>query len=85
MFGVPFDSPANVLCDNNGAVKIRQYRPESMLTKKHNAINYHDICKAVAAKILQVGKEDGMTNLAALFTKCSRLIVAAHCAGILCI
>ena len=49
-----------------------------MLTKKHNAINYHDICKAVAAKILQVGKEDGMTNLAALFTKCSRLIVAAH-------
>ena len=31
---------------------------------------WHAICKAVAAGILQVGKEDdGMTNLADLFTK----------------
>jgi hypothetical protein len=27
------------------------------------------ICKAVAAKILRVGKDNGMTNLADLFTK----------------
>ena len=40
-----------------------------MLAKKHNAINYHVIREAVAAKILRVGKEDGMTNLADLFTK----------------
>jgi hypothetical protein len=40
-----------------------------MLMKKHNAINYHAICEAVAAKILQAGKEDGMINLADLFTK----------------
>jgi hypothetical protein len=69
MFGVPFDSPANVLCDNNGAVKIRQYRPESMLTKKHNAINYHAVREAAAAGVLEVHKEDTQTNLADLFTK----------------
>ena len=37
--------------------------------KKHNAINYHAIREAVAAKIIRVGKEDGLTNLADLFTK----------------
>jgi hypothetical protein len=68
MLGVQIDSPANVFSDNNGVVKNTTI-PESMLTKKHNAINYHAICEAVAAKILPVGKEDGMTNLADLFTK----------------
>ena len=68
MFGVPFNGPANVFCDNNGVVKNTTI-PESMLAKKHNAINYHAIRKAVAARILRVGKEDGMTNLADLFTK----------------
>ncbi len=38
--------------------------PESMLANKHNAIH-----EAVAEKILRVGKEHGMTNLADLFTK----------------
>jgi hypothetical protein len=68
MFGVPIDGPANVFCDNNGVVKNTTI-PESVLAKKHNAINYHAIREAVAAKILRVGKEDGMTNLADLFTK----------------
>jgi hypothetical protein len=67
MFGVPIDGPANVFCDNNGVVKNTTV-PESMLAKKHNAINYHAIREAVAARILRVGKEDGMTNLADLFT-----------------
>ena len=35
-----------------------------MLANKHNAIH-----EAVAEKILRVGKEHGMTNLADLFTK----------------
>jgi hypothetical protein len=63
MFGVPIDGPANVFCDNNGVVKNTTI-PESMF-----AINYHVVRKADAAKILRVGKEDGMTNLADLFTK----------------
>ena len=68
MFGVAIEGPANVFCDNNGVVKNTTI-PESMLAKKHNAINYHAVREAVAAKILRVGKEDGMTNLADLFTK----------------
>ena len=37
MLGVPMDGPANVFCDNNGVVKNTTI-PESMLTKKHNAM-----------------------------------------------
>ncbi len=37
--------------------------------KKHNAINYHAMQEAVVAGIIQVGKEDGLTNLADMFTK----------------
>ena len=71
MFHVPIDGPANVVyCDNNGVVKnITTILDESMLAKKHNAINYHVVREAVAARIMRVGKEDGMTNLADLFTK----------------
>ena len=69
MFGVPIDGPANIFCDNNGVVKNTTI-PESMLAKKHhNAINYHMVREVVAAKIIRVGKEDGMTNLADLLTK----------------
>ena len=79
MFGVPIGGPANVFCDNNGVVKNTTI-PESMLAKKHNAINYHAIREAVAARILRVGKEDGMTNLADLFTK----VLTADCRRALC-
>ena len=51
MSWVSIAGPANVFCDNNGIVKNTTI-PESMLAKKHNAINYHAICKAVAAGIL---------------------------------
>jgi hypothetical protein len=68
MFGVPIDGPTNVFCDNNGVVKNTSI-PHSTLLKKHNAINYHAVREAVAAQIIRVIKEDGMTNLADLFTK----------------
>jgi hypothetical protein len=74
MFGVPIDGPANVFCDNRGVVKNASI-PESVLAKKHNAINYHAVREAVAAKIMRVAKEDGMTNLADLFTK---ILVGKH-------
>ncbi len=57
-----------LMCSNNGVVKNASL-PHSTLQKKHNAINYHAIREAVAAGILRVGKEDGITNLADLFTK----------------
>lgn len=68
MFGVPIDGPANVFCDNQGVVKNASL-PESTLSKKHNAINYHVVREAAAAGILRFGKEDGETNLADLLTK----------------
>jgi hypothetical protein len=68
MLGAPIDGPASVFCDNHGVVKNMMI-PESMLAKKHNAINYHGVREAVAAKIIRLGKEVGMTNLADLLTK----------------
>ena len=68
MFRIPIDGPANVFCDNCRVVKNISIL-ESTLMKKHNAINYHTVWEAVAAGILQVGKEDGKTNLADLLTK----------------
>jgi hypothetical protein len=68
MFGIPIEGPANVFCDNHGVVKNTS-TPESMLMKKHNAINYHAVREAVAVGILRVGKEDVETNLADLLTK----------------
>jgi hypothetical protein len=65
MFGVPIKGPAKVLCDNQGVVKNASI-PELVLSKKHNAINYRE---AIAAGIIQVGKEDGTTNLSDLLTK----------------
>ena len=58
MFGFPIDGPANVFCDNQGFVKNSSI-PESVLSKKHNAINYYAVRKAVAAGIMRVGKEGG--------------------------
>ena len=37
--------------------------------KKHNAVNFHIIRESVAAKMIQVGKEDTVTNIADVFTK----------------
>jgi len=68
MFGIPLRGPASVLCDNQGVVKNTSL-PESTLSKRHNAINYHAVREAAAAGILRVGKEDGHTNLADAFTK----------------
>jgi hypothetical protein len=68
MLGVEVHGLANVFCDNCGVVKNLSI-PESMLMKKHNAINYHAVREAVVAGILRVGKEDGKTTLADLLTR----------------
>ena len=68
MFGLNLQGPACTFCDNAGVVK-NVSKPESVLHKRHNAVNHHIVCKAVAAKIMVVGKEDGATNIADSFTK----------------
>jgi hypothetical protein len=65
MFGVPLEGPAQVFCDNQGVV-MNASIPESVLTKKHNAINYHAVREVAAADVLDVIKEDTKTNLADL-------------------
>jgi hypothetical protein len=67
MFGIPIDEPAHVFRDNQGVVKNTSI-PESVLSKKHNAVNYHAVREAVTAGILKVTKEDGNTNIADLLT-----------------
>ena len=68
IFVVPLDVPTDAFCDNRGVV-MNLIKPGSTLQKKHNAINYHAVCKADTAGILRVGKEDGETSLADLLTK----------------
>ena len=67
-FGIPIDGPCDVFCDNEAVFKNAS-RPESTLTKKHNAINYHICREAVAAFIMRVAKEDTFTNITDAFTK----------------
>jgi hypothetical protein len=69
MFGIPIEGPTNVYCDNEGVVKNTSI-PESVLGKKHLSIAYHAVREAVAAGIMRVAKENTLTNLADLFTKC---------------
>ncbi|KAL7537428.1 hypothetical protein ACHAWF_005758, partial [Thalassiosira exigua] len=49
---VPMVGPANVFFDNQRVVKNRSI-PESMLSKKHNSVNYHIVREAAAAGILR--------------------------------
>ena len=69
MMGIPLDGPCNVFCDNN-AVVLNSTNPESVLKKKHAAINYHRTREAIAAGTIRVAKEDTATNIAYLLTKC---------------
>ena len=66
--GIPIDGSASVFCDNMRVV-MNTTRPESTLKKKHNAIAYHRVCKAVAAGIICITKEPTETNLADMLTK----------------
>ena len=67
-FGIPITGPCSVFCDNMAVVKNTSIQ-ESILAKKHNAINYHIIREAVAAGMIRIGKEDTNTNIANAFTK----------------
>jgi len=69
MMGVEVDGPTNLFCDNE-AVVCNSTKPESTLKKKHNSIAYHRVREALAAKIVRVAKESGLTNLADGLTKC---------------
>ena len=68
MFGVPVETAARVLSDNQGVVN-NTTKLESVLSKKHSSIAYHAVRWAVAAGIVQVGKINMKENLADAMTK----------------
>ena len=55
MFGIPFDGPANLFCDNQSVV-TNSSTPESVLKKKHNSIAYHIVRESVASSIVLVNQ-----------------------------
>ena len=73
MFGVLFEGPTNVYCDNEGAYK-NLAMPSSVSSKNMHSISYHFCQDAVAAEIIRISKEDTTMNLAYLFTK----VLAKH-------
>ena len=66
--GIQVGDLADVFCDNEAVVK-NSATPESVLTKKHNAICFHMVRECCAAGINRVGWIDGKSNPADLFTK----------------
>jgi hypothetical protein len=68
MFGIPIQGLANVLVDNETVMKNASI-PSSTLQKKHNAICYHYVREAVAAKVMCIAHIPTDENLADMFTK----------------
>jgi len=68
MFGIPIQGLANVLVDNETVMKNASI-PSSTLQKKHNAICYHYVREAVAAKVMRIAHIPTDENLADMFTK----------------
>jgi hypothetical protein len=68
MFGIPFEGPTDIFCDNESVFK-NVSRPESVLSKKQHSISYHATREAVASNVARVAKEGTTTNLSDLFTK----------------
>ena len=68
MLGIPIEKPTTVLCDNNSVV-LNVSLPSSVLKKKHNAVAYHRVREAVAARVIVVWYVRTFLNLADLFTK----------------
>ena len=68
MLGVEVIGATDVFCDNEAVVKNCS-TPESVLKKKHLAVNYHRNREAVAAGVIRIAYEHSATNLADVFTK----------------
>lgn len=66
--GVPIQTKAYMFGDNQSVVTSSTI-PHSGLNKHHNALSYHHICEAIAAKILSFFHIDGKTNPADILSK----------------
>ena len=68
MLGVPVDGSILLLGDNKSVV-LNTTIPSSALKKKHNAIAYHRVREAIAARIVRFCHVDTEVNLADVLTK----------------
>jgi len=68
MLGVPMEGPSPILCDNQSAVTSTSL-PSSTLKKRHNAIAYHRVREAVAARVIGIHHIPGKNNVADILTK----------------
>ena len=66
--GIPIDGPSWMFGDNRSVITSSTI-PSSMLSKRHNALAYHRVRAAVAAKVLYFCKIDGKENVADIMTK----------------
>ena len=68
MLGVEVDGPAQMFGDNKSVI-INTTIPSSQLKKKHNAICYHRVREAIAAKIINFFHIRSENNYADIMTK----------------
>ena len=68
MLGVPINEPALMLGDNMSVV-MNTTLPSSVLKKKHNAIAYHRVREAIAAKVINFAHIRSEDNIADILTK----------------
>jgi hypothetical protein len=66
--GVPIDGSSYVFCDNHSVIETSS-RPESLLTKKSNAIAYHAVREACAMKEILICYVKTDDNVADIMTK----------------
>ena len=66
--GIEPDGPALMLGDNNSVV-LNCTMPSSVLKKKHNAVAYHRVRKAIAAGIVNFAHIPSEMNYADILTK----------------
>ena len=68
MLGVRLEE-TSVLIGDNMSVVLNTTLPSSQLKKKHQACNYHCICKMIAAKVVKYGHVNSKENVADVATK----------------
>ena len=68
MLGVPVDGLSLMLGDNNSVV-LNTSVPSSVLKKKHHACAYHQVCKAIAGRIVNFVHIQSETNFVDMLSK----------------
>ena len=68
VLGVPIEGPSYMFGDNLAA--INSFRiPDDTLKRRHNALSYHRVREAIAAKIIKFIHIDGNKNPTDILTK----------------